>query len=675
MKLFLLIVIHLIFINVLSGQAPEDSVTIEEVFISVERLPNESRSSIKSITTVAIDPLRVNSAAINDYVEEVPGLYITNGFNYAQDSRIAIRGFGGRSAFGIRGVKLIVDGIPETTPDGQGQLDNINVAAIRQIEVLKSGASSLYGNASGGVINITTQREVTEDYIEASAAFGSFGLQRYDIATGYKINASNLLFNANYTDYTGYRDNSELRSYNLNGRWNIDLDKHSVDVIANYTNSPTANDPGGINLEQAIAEPRSAREQNLTFQSGEAIDHFKLGVNHTIDLGDQQTIENYAFYSRRNFVGRLPFGFSGEIDLGRTYYGLGSAYRKRSIYNAGVNMLQLGVDIGIQSDARDRFVNLNGERGDLVFSQIEGFQSYGIYLIDRIELNRWSLEGGLRYDLNRLTVDDLNLTNGDNSDAISLSSFNPNVGVSYRLAGETIVRAQVSTSFETPTLSELSADPEGTEGFNEDLAPMRATTLELGLRTAVSGLEIDVSLFSVNTNNEIISFELEQFPDRDFFRNAGSTSRRGVELSIDYDLGEQVHVRGTYGHINAQFDEFEVNGTDLEGNSIPGIPQNRFTLSGNWTSDYGLSVGLQYLSTGRLYVNDQNTISTEAFDLLNLYSSYKIKTARITITPFINVANLTGTQYFSNIRINAFGSRFYEPAPDRQFIGGVSVTF
>ena len=674
MKLFFLTLLSILGCHIY-GQVHEDSIIIEEVFISVERLPSKFQSSIKSVETVPIDYLTVNSAAINDYVEEVPGLYITNGFNYAQDSRIAIRGFGARSAFGIRGVKLIVDGIPETTPDGQGQLDNINVAAINQIEILKSGASSLYGNASGGVINITTQREVEEEFVKATAAFGSFGLQRYDVATGQKLGMANLLLNANYTDYTGYRDNSELQSFNLNGRWNIDLDNQRIDVVANYTNSPTANDPGGINLEQAIEEPRSARDQNLTFQSGEAIDHFKLGVNHAVDLGNNQTIESYAFFSRRNFEGRLPFGFSGLIDLGRTYYGIGSAYRNQSIWDAGLNTLQLGVDIGIQSDDRDRFVNLEGARGDLVFSQVEGFQSYGVYLIDRVELDRWTIEGGLRFDLNRLTVDDRNLSNGDNSDDISLSSFNPNFGLSYRIAPETIVRAQFSTSFETPTLSELSADPEGAEGFNEDLAPMRATTVEVGFRSAISNLEIDLSLYTVNTTNEIISFELEQFPDRDFFRNAGSTSRRGIELALDYDIGEQIHVRGTYGHIRAQFDEFEVNGSDLSGNSLPGIPQNRFTLSGDWSLDFGLNLGLQFLSTGRLYVNDQNSISTESFNLLNFYSSYEIQTSKLTIAPFINVANLTGTQYFSNIRINAFGSRFYEPAPDRQLVGGVTVTF
>jgi len=674
MRIFLLVSL-LIISNYVSGQEYKDSVIIEEVLISVERIPNKLQSSIKSVETAPIDYLTVNSAAINDYVEEIPGLYITNGFNYAQDSRIAIRGFGARSAFGIRGVKLIVDGIPETTPDGQGQLDNINVAAINQIEILKSGASSLYGNASGGVINITTKRDVVEDFVKATAALGSFGIQRYDLATGHRLGDANLLLNANYTDYTGYRDNNELRSYNLNGRWNIDLSNQSIDVIANYTNSPTANDPGGINLEQAIAEPRSARQQNLTFQSGEAIDHFKLGVNHRVNLSDDETIDSYAFYSRRNFQGLLPFGFSGLIELGRTYYGVGSAYQKQSIWDAGLNTLEFGLDIGIQSDDRDRFENLNGERGDLVFSQVEGFQSYGVYLIDRLELNRWAIEGALRYDLNRLTVDDRNLSNGNNSDDIALSSFNPNVGLSYRIAPETILRAQFSTSFETPTLSELSADPSGTEGFNENLAPMRATTVELGFRSAISNLAIDLSLYSVNTTNEIISFELEQFPDRDFFRNAGSTSRRGVELALDYELGDEIHFRGTYGYINAQFEEFEVGGTDLSGNRLPGIPQNRFTLSGDWHSDFGLKIGLQYLSTGRLYVNDQNSISTESFNLLNLHSSYEIKTSRLTITPFINFANLTGTQYFSNIRINAFGSRFYEPAPDRQIVGGVSVTF
>ncbi len=672
---YLYIVLILFLNGILFAQGTNDSLTIDEIFISVERLSSKQESSVKSVQRIEPSYIKLNAASINDHLEEVPGLYISNGFNYAQDARIAIRGFGARSAFGIRGVKIIVDGIPETTPDGQGQLDNVNLAAIDNIEILKSGSSSLYGNASGGVLNINTKKNVLKDYVSASAIFGSNGLGRYDIGLGKAYNNSNLILSANYTDYTGYRQNSELTSYNVNGRWNTTSDNHYIDIIANYTNSPTANDPGGINIGQVETDRRSARDRNISFASGESIDHFKIGVQHTYSVGTENSLKNYAFASTRNFLGRLPFENSGYIDLGRFYYGVGSSYENKSIFESGVNSTILGFDLGVQNDDRDRYNNLSGEKGDLVFSQKEKFLNLGLYVQNRLEINKLNLEGGLRYDMNRLSVDDRNLSNGDNSDQITLNSLNGNLGLAYRLAGSTYLRTQLSTSFETPTLSELSADPNGSEGFNMLLEPMSAVTLEFGVRSSIGDLNIDATVFSIDTDNEILSYELEQFPDRDFFRNAGNSSRVGVELTLDYMIMDQLDVSGSYTYLNARFDDYIQGGNDFSGNDIPGIPQNRFTLSADWKNSDGLNLGVQFLSTGSIFLNDANSVNTESFQLLNFQSSYIIRTTNILITPFINVANLTGEQYFSNIRINAFGSRFYEPAPERQYVAGVSITF
>ncbi|MEP0478906.1 MAG: TonB-dependent receptor plug domain-containing protein, partial [Nonlabens sp.] len=369
--------------------------------------------------------------SLQEYTQQTPGVFTQNANNFAQDLRVSMRGFGARSAFGIRGIKLIVDGIPETTPDGQGQLDNLNLGIIDRLEVLKGPSSSLYGNASGGVISIQTIDQVEKPFSTLKATAGSYGFQNLQATAGINAGNATYIFHGNYVKSDGYRDQSGFEQYNANVKANFKLsEKFTLKALLNYSDSPQADDAGGINLASVEEDRRQARDANVLFQTGETIQQFKAGLSAIWNINTSTTVEGYMFYNNRQFEGRLPFEFGGLIDLGRDYVGQGA----NITYSKGKNTLKAGYDFGYQNDDRQRFRNLEGIKGEQTLDQKERFTNLGIYVTDHLELDKWYLTGGIRFDYNKLTAVDEFLDNGDDSGDITLNSLNPSIGASYAFA-------------------------------------------------------------------------------------------------------------------------------------------------------------------------------------------------------------------------------------------------
>ena len=461
-------------------EAQQDSTAtkkLDEVIVTGDRLTTGVSKIPLSISVNKVDPYHptTQQLSINELLNNVPGLFVQNSNNFAQDTRISIRGFGARSAFGIRGIKLIVDGIPETTPDGQGQVDNVNIGLIEQIEVFKGPSSALYGNASGGVINITTLNSFEKDFLQYHTGLGSFNYLNQTVIAGLKKekNVTSLFLNRTASD--GYRNNSAFETYqmNLKSKWFI-TDNSSLLAQVNYTDSPTAQDAGGINAAAVIENRRQARDRNVLFQTGESVKQFKTGLSYNLNLGTNQ-LSSYAYYAYRDFEALLPFGFGGAIDINRNYWGQGSSYQ----IAAKDLKVKLGYDLGFQNDLRTRYRNEEGLRGATTLRQNEIFNNYAAYAIADYTFKNWILRGGARFDINQLKVEDGFLDNGDASDVIDLQSFNPSIGIQRNL-GDHRVFANFSTAFETPVLSELSANPTNEGGFNQDLESQTATNYELG---------------------------------------------------------------------------------------------------------------------------------------------------------------------------------------------------
>lgn len=660
----------------LHAQDPDiDRQQLDTVVVTATRIATPLKKVPAAVSVFKASPLDATrqQTSLQEYLLQMPGVFTQNATNYAQDLRISIRGFGARAAFGIRGIKLIVDGIPETTPDGQGQLDNLNLGIIDKIEVLKGPSSSLYGNASGGVIAISTLSDFQKDFYHWKAAIGAYGFQNYQLTAGITNNKATYVLHGNYGRANNYRTQSEFEQINTNfsGRFELS-DRLALKTIVNFSDAPLANDPGGLTLEEFEANPRQARDRNLLFQTGEAIRQFKVGTSLDWKLPSkgnfQKEIQSYLFYIRRDFDGLLPFEFGGAVALARNYTGQGSAITIKK----GHNNLKIGYDAAYQSDQRQRFLNQEGVVGASTLDQLERFTNLGVFVVNQWQPAKWAIQTGVRFDYNKLEVIDQFQTNGNASGAQTLNAFNPSFGVNYSLSPRHQIYTTVATSFETPSLSELSANPEGDQGFNASLQPQKALNLELGWKANLStSVQFDIALFRILTTDDLVPFELANFPDRVFYRNAGETIRNGVELAGVYAFAKAWRLGYSYTYSDFSYKKYATPSGVFDGNALPGLPKHRSSLQLEYAAVGGLQATLSLNMVGKQYADDANQTSIAGYELVNLRLGYPFSYKTLRLQPYLGCNNLLDQTYTDNVRINAFGKRYYEPAPGINIFGGV----
>jgi len=672
------IIFFLIIFFILDVCAQQDSLKIiklEPVILNVSRISESLENIPISISQFDFQKNQNihQQLSFNEYLSGIPGLFALNANNYSQDLRVSIRGFGARSAFGIRGVKIIVDGIPETTPDGQGQVDNLNLSIIKSMEIIRGPSSTLYGNASGGVISINTIDEFDENFTKAGLTLGSYGMQQYQLTFGLKNKKTNYLFQGNKIKTNGFRQQSGFENYNFNLRMgHIFSDSSKLNVQVNYTNSPYAEDAGGLTIEEVNENRDQARQRNVEFKTEETIRQFKVGTHFT-HKSNALTLRTYGFYSSRDFYGLLPFENGGIVNLTRNYFGNGSSITFDQNFNKFKNKIQIGYEFAFQVDQRLRFMNLEGIQGVKTLEQNEKFSSLGLFVLDHFSFGDFLLRTGIRYDSNRLKAKDKFLTDGDDSGNISLNSMNPSLGLNYMINAHNYIYTNFSTSFETPALSELSANPLGDGGFNEELKAQKARNYEFGYKLKGRKTYTEIAFFYIETDNDLIPYELEDFPDRTFFRNAGSTGRKGIELLYRQDLVKNLELETSYTYSDFKYSSYETTSGNFDRNKLPGIPKHMGSVTFNYQNKDGLTIRLQTQYVGVLFTNDINSISDKGYALTNFNFGFKIRSKKSTILPFLGINNAFDTKYNDNIRINAFGGRYYEPAPGINIFGGIRV--
>ena len=675
MKLQLPILILFFWISLTQAQTnPIPPQQIDTILITASRIKIPLEKAPQAISVFQASKISESrqQQSLQEYIQQMPGVFTQNANNYAQDLRISIRGFGSRAAFGIRGIKLIVDGIPETTPDGQGQLDNLNLGIIDRIEVIKGASSSLYGNASGGVIQIETM-DFESAFAKAKITQASYGFQNYQVTTGFGNASANVILHGSYAASNGYRVNSGFIQNNLNAKGNFIVnDKLKIKGIINYSNSPQADDAGGLNTEEVVASRRKARDRNVLFEGGERISQLKVGGSFEYALSNKNEVNGYAFYNRRDFENKLPFENGGQVDLERDYVGQGLNYS----FKTGNYKLQVGYDFGYQNDNRKRFDNLEGDRGLLVLNQAERFTNVGVYVVQHFELGKWYFTAGARFDYNKLAAVDAFLEDGDDSGEITLNAFNPSVGASYVFTRAHTIYGNVSTGFETPALSELSANPDGSQGFNSTLKSQKAINFELGLRgRLLKNFKYNFAAFYIETQDDVVPFELEAFPGRTFFRNAGETVRKGVEVDAEYAFAKAWSLSSSFTAAEYSYQEYVVNDVDFSENSLPGLPETTLSASLNYAPNIGFYGSLNTTIVGALYADDANETRVNGYEVVNVVLGYHHKFKKWTFKPFLGLNNLLDEQYNDNVRINAFGGRYFEPAPGVNVYGGIQASF
>ena len=665
--------------------AQEEAAELEEIVVYASRIPTglaDLPFAAGSVTGEQVQRAR-QQLGLDESLARVPGLFFQNRYNYAQDLRIAIRGFGARANFGIRGIRIFADDIPQTLPDGQGSVDAIDLGSVRSVEVIRGPFSAVYGSSSGGVIHVRTEDGPSEPVLSGRLNTGSYGFRQWQAKAGGQIGGEsgglNWLANLSSTRLDGYRDQSEYRSDLFNSKFRYDIDAtSSLTVVLNAVDSPTADDPGGLTAREVASDPRQAAPRNLLFDAGEALEQQTLGVAFRKDFAEGRELLLRSYYQQRDFTNSLPFdvnsnGQGGAVDLQRRFGGFGAQYGWTFDWGSVGHRLVAGVDYDAQRDHRRRYANNQGIPGELTTDQDEDVTTAAIFLQDVVDLSQTvSLTLGARYDDVDYSVQDR--TGAPGSGQRSFKEVSPMIGLSWAVSEPLRLYGNVSTSFDPPATTEL-ANPYGPTGFNPDLDSQTATNYEVGLKGLLSGkARYELALFRIDVRDEIVPFELEG-SGQSFFQNAGSSTHQGLEASLVVELLPGLTGGASYTWSDFTFDEFRDPGGDVfDGNRIPGVPEHLLALDLEWSHASGWYAGWDLLYAGDFFADNANTVSTGGYTVSNLRAGFRWQSGRWSLEPFAGVNNLFDEAYMSNVRINAAFGRYYEPAPDRNIYGGIRVT-
>lgn len=671
-----------------AGMAQTEAENLGEITVTSPRVEKPINEVPYAIDLVDKDDIQLGTQqlGLDESLTKIPGIFMLNRYNFSQDLRIAIRGFGARANFGIRGIKIIVDGIPQTLPDGQGGIDAIDLASAERIEVIRGPSSSLYGASSGGVINIVTEEGPEIPFVEGRYSGGSYGFHKYNLKTGGQYGDLNYLFNIGRYEIDGYRDHSQSESVIGNGKFIYDIDETSdFTTVINFVDSPVADDPGGLTLEEVQQDRRQARPQSLQFDGGEAQEQQRVGFVYRKQLAPRHEIRLRNYYALTDFENKLPFQNGAQVDFQRFFFGGGAQYT----YTGDRNRFTVGVDVDDQTDDRFNYDNNNGVRGTLRLHQEEAVNSVGIYAQNEFKVtDTVELTTGVRYDRVDFEVSDRFLSDGDDSGSTEFDEVSPTVGLRWSPTEQVNFYGNVSQSFETPTTTEF-ANPAG-GGFNQSLQPQTATQYELGIKGYVPQLwflTYDAAVYHIDIKDELVPFALAGQPGRDFFNNAGSSERDGFELSLSAEPLPGLTTSFAYTYSRFKYENNQpiipiggFPGTptqfNFNGNYLPGIPEHlgHFEIAYNHPSGYYAI--WDTLLVSELYTDDSNTTKVPGYGVSNIRAGFVKNIGGTEISPFVGVNNIFDKEYFSNIRINdAFNptGRFYEPAPEINFYAGFSV--
>ena len=668
----------------LSTSAAYAVTDLDEIIVTATRQEQSLADVSSAVSVVEKDAIQAGrqQLGLDESLSRVPGIFFQNRYNFTQDLRVAIRGFGARANFGIRGIKVFVDDLPATLADGQSGVDDIDIGSVGRIEIIRGPSSALYGSASGGVMSLYTEDGPDTPFAEARVTVGEYDHQKYQLKFGGQTGKLNYLVNGSYLENDGYRDNSRVEHGLVNSKFRYEFDDDSdLTVIFNLVDSPQADDAGGITQANVEADRRQAQPRNLSSNSGEELEQQKVGWIYRHSFGEDHEIRVRNYYLWRDFQTFLPIGShirfvsdDGVVEFDRFFFGGGAQYTYTGELFGRPNQFTAGFDIDIQEDDRQRYSNDAGIQGALSFDQLEEAEAYGFYIRNSLALaDNLQLTLGGRYDIVDLSVEDRFLANADQSGDLDFDEFSPSAGLTWSVTDSVSVYFNYATAFETPTFTEL-ANPARNLNVNlggfASVDAQNADSFEIGARGLIGGrVYFDIAGFIMKVENEVVS--VSNIGNRSFFRNA-DTDRNGIEASVVVDIVDGLQLTASYTYSDFEFDSFPTN-LAAEGKMLPGIPENQFFAELAYNHDSGFYLSWDILAVDDLAVNNTNSVISDSYEVSNLRAGHTMQLGGIELSPFIGINNLFDTKYMSNLRLNGFGGRVFEPAPTLNVYGGVSL--
>lgn len=632
---------------------------------------------------------------LTEVVKGIPSLQIRNRENYAQDLQLSMRGFGARSTFGVRGIRLYVDGIPATMPDGQGQTSNIDLSSLDHVEVLTGPFSSLYGNSSGGTILTSTKEGQGKDSIELSYSGGSHDKSRAGLVLqgGAKgANEPSYIISSSYFDTDGYREHSGAEKVLNNAKlsWNLD-DGSKINWVTNYVKIH-ADDPQGLTHDQWNANPKQQVPFLKQFNVRKDIEQTQTGVTWSKPINDKNELYAMAYLGNRQVTQYQSIPKStqdasinhagGVIDFERNYYGADFRWTGKELLPN--TMLSVGVALDAMDEDRKGFENFNlvngqpsyGVKGNLRRDEDNTLWNIDPYLQASWQfLPTWRLDTGVRYSNVHYKSEDNYLSNGDDSGKTDYDKVLPSVALSWQILPELMAYVSYAKGFETPTFTEMAYRPDGQSGFNFDLTASTSDTYETGLKSQNQLGDFTLAVFQTKTKDDIVSAGNSN--GRSTFRNADKTLREGVEFAWNKKLWRDLIATASYSYLDATFDaDIPALGNIAQissGNAIPGIAKNQAYASLAWQPSHGLYGGVDVQYMDKVYVNDTNSDAAPSYSVTSANVGYAWVMGDWKVNSFARVDNLFDKKYAGSVIVNDGNSRYFEPADGRNWSAGLRV--
>ena len=679
---------------------PTMAQTLDEVVVSASRSEQRSFDAPASVQSVGRETIQGAGPQVNlsESLNRVPGLTILDRQNYAQDLQLSIRGFGARAAFGIRGIRLLIDGIPATTPDGQGQGSSISLTSTDHIEVLRGPMAQLYGNSSGGVIQAFSKAAPTEAELGYQYFVGSYGLHRADYQMGDTLGTVGIMADYSTMSIDGYRANSATERKQFNGKLGFDLtEQMHVNLVFNQFDMPLALDPLGLTRAQLIADPTQAGSGASKFQTRKTVLQNQLGSSATYTIDQDRSITGHAYYGTRDnlqYQSGTQNASTGVwpanglwTGLNRAYFGVGMQYNERAVWTDTPLEWAAGYEFDRSREYRQGGATLAGQKTGAPTRSEDNQSENSDWFVQGTALltDTLSLSTGLRQSLVRFVSDDYYLGDGnDGSGNVSYQATSPVLGFTWHATDQLNLYANYGKGFETPTLAEMAykLGPAATVigQFNPTLNASSSQHYEVGTKWVPNPRSrVDFALYQIDTVDEIVTSR--SVSGQTAYKNAPGTSRSGWELSGNTQITEHVALNASASMIDAHYSQAFTSGSTAiaSGKQLPGIPQSYLFSELAWTSEaaaaakQGLRLGVELVQAGRIYANDTNTESADGHTVFNLSASQRWSLGKGALTAYARVNNVGDERYVGSVIVNQSSSQYYEPGLPQNWTLGLSL--
>ena len=672
--------------------------SLPTVVVTATRIPEPAFDVPASITAVQVGSVDDDTPGVNasEFLRGVPGVLARDRQNYAQDEQISIRGFGSRATFGVRGVRLYTDGIPATMPDGQGQVSNFDFGGADRIEVLRGPFSALYGNSSGGVIQIFTADGGQPPEVIGGFGGGSNGQSGADV--GARGTHSGFGYNLDLSDFhtDGFRRHS--RAERINGNAKLDFKVGTggkLTVLLNTVSLPQTQDPQGLTWAQYQADPRQAAPSALQYDTRKSVHQWQGGAVYAQQLDAHQSLRALVYYGQRGVrqflsvpvaAQKNPLNSGGVVDLATVYRGTDLRWAWQGDLAGRPLDFAVGIAYDDEAQHRNGYENFVGNALGVV-GALRRDEQDNVYNIDEYTqgtwrfADRWSLTLGARHSVVRFKSADFHVTgsNPDDSGRVAYGATNPVAGLLFRASDTWHLYASYGNGFETPTFSEIGYSPDGAGGLNFKLRPDRSKNGEIGSKWRfANGGNLDVALFQANTRDEIAV--LSSAGGRTTYQNVGRSQRRGAELGLVLPLADRWRLDAAFTWLDARFlDAFGDCGAPAgcevpAGARIPGVPRRLLHADLHWGGDVGWHAGAGIDAAGAVTADDAGTRVAPGHVVAGVNAGYVVDMARCRITPFARIDNLFDRRYIGSVIVDQANGGSFEPAPGRSFWLGVNVT-